>query len=93
MFLLTCCGFIIVQNNALGDFPGDPTIKNLSSSAGDEGSIPGQGTKIPYATGQLSPLTKSTEPTREAMHPSERPYVLQARAQCSQINKYFKKMV
>ena len=55
MFLLTCCGFIIVQNNALGDFPGDPTIKNLSSSAGDEGSIPGRETKIPHAAEQLSP--------------------------------------
>ena len=27
----------------LGDFPGDPAIKNLPSSAGDLGSIPGPG--------------------------------------------------
>jgi len=67
MFLLTCCGFIIVQNNGLGDFPGGPTVKNLSSSAEDESSIPGQVTKIPHATGQLNPLGKTTEPiTREA---------------------------
>ena len=45
-------------------------VKNLSSSAGDEGSIPGQGTKIPHALGQLSPLTKTTEATtREARAP------------------------
>ena len=70
MFLLTCCGFIIVQNNGLGDFPGGPTVKNLSSSAGDKSSIPGQGTKIPHATGQVSPLARTTEPiTREAQAP------------------------
>lgn len=70
MFLLTCCGFIIVQNNGLGDFPGGPTVKNLSSSAEDESSIPGQVTKIPHATGQLNPLAKTTEPiTREAHAP------------------------
>ena len=28
-------------------------VKNLPSNAGIMGSIPGQGTKIPYATGQL----------------------------------------
>ena len=29
-------------------------VNNLSSNAGDEGSIPGQGTKIPHAWKQLS---------------------------------------
>ena len=37
------------------DFPGGPVVKNPPSNAGDVGSIPGQGTKIPHATGQLSP--------------------------------------
>ena len=37
------------------DLPGGPVVKNLPSNAGDEGSIPGWGTKIPDATGQLSP--------------------------------------
>ena len=32
------------------DFPGGPVVKNLPSSAGDVGSIPGQGTKIPHAS-------------------------------------------
>ena len=30
------------------DFPGSPGVKNLPSSVGDEGLIPGQGTKIPH---------------------------------------------
>ena len=32
-------------------------VKNPPSNAGDAGSIPGQGTKIPHAAGQLSPRT------------------------------------
>ena len=43
------------------DFPGGPAVKNLPSKAGDAGSIPGQGTKIPYATGQLSSCSATTE--------------------------------
>ena len=37
------------------DFPGGPVVKNPSSNAQDGGSIPGLGTKIPHAAGQLSP--------------------------------------
>ena len=36
------------------DFPGGPTLKNLPCNAGNVGSIPGRGTKIPQATEQLS---------------------------------------
>ena len=36
-------------------------VKNLPSHAGDMGSIPCQGTKIPHASGQLSPCTTTTE--------------------------------
>ena len=43
------------------DFPGGPVVKDPPSSAGDVGSIPGQGTKIPHALGQLSPCTTTTE--------------------------------
>ena len=43
-------------------------VKNPPSSAGDTGSIPGQGTKIPYATEQLSPQATS----RESVHHSKR---------------------
>ena len=45
------------------DFPGGPVVENLPSNAGDTGSIPGQGTKIPHAAGQLSPCTATNEPT------------------------------
>ena len=40
-----------------GGNSGGPVVKNLPSNAGDVGSIPDQGTKIPHALGQLSPLT------------------------------------
>ena len=46
------------------DFPGGPVVKNLPYNAGDAGSIPGQGTKISHAAGQLSPSTTTTELTR-----------------------------
>ena len=44
------------------DFPDGPVAKNLPSNAGYVGSIPGWGTMIPHATGQLSPSTTSREP-------------------------------
>ena len=45
------------------DFPGGPAVKDPPYNAGDVGSIPGQGTKIPNATGQLSPHVTTTELT------------------------------
>ena len=36
------------------DFPGGPLVKNLPSNTRDVGSIPGVGTKLPHAVGQLS---------------------------------------
>jgi len=36
-------------------------VKNLPSSAGDTGSIPGRGTKIPHAVEQRSPCVTSRE--------------------------------
>ena len=38
-------------------------VKNLSCNTGDAGSIPGQGTEIPHAMGQLSLRAATTEPT------------------------------
>ena len=35
------------------DFPGGPGVKSPDCHAGDAGSIPGQGTKIPHAKEQL----------------------------------------
>ena len=46
------------------DFPGGAVVKNPPSNAGDTGSIPGRGTKIPHAAVQLSPCAATTEPTR-----------------------------
>ena len=44
------------------DFPAGPVVKNPPSNAGDVGSIPGQGTKIPHATGQLSLCATTRQP-------------------------------
>ena len=38
---------------------GSSGVKNPPSNAGDMGSIPGQGTKILHATGQVSPQLES----------------------------------
>ena len=48
--------------NSFRDFPGGPVVKNLLCNAGDVGSIPGQGTKIPHALKQLSLPSVTTEP-------------------------------
>ena len=41
------------------DFSSSQVAKSLPSNAGDTGSIPGQGTKIPHAAGQLSHSERS----------------------------------
>ena len=38
-------------------------VRNLPANEGDAGSIPGWGTKIPHAVGQLSPCATTTELT------------------------------
>jgi len=37
-------------------------FKNLSSSAGDMGSTPGQGTKIPHAATKETPAYRNEDP-------------------------------
>ena len=44
------------------DFPGDPVVENLPCNAGDTGSIPGRGTKIPHALEHLSLRLATTAP-------------------------------
>ena len=44
------------------DFHGGPMVENPPSSAGDMGSIPGHGSKMPHCTGQLSPHCAPREP-------------------------------
>ena len=46
-----------------GVFPGGPVVKNLPSNAGDKGLIPGWETKVPHASGQLSPHATTREKT------------------------------
>lgn len=43
------------------DFLGSLVVKNLPSDARGAGTIPGQGTKVPRATEQLSPHTTTRE--------------------------------
>ena len=43
------------------DFPGGPGIKDAPANAGDTGSIPGLGTKIPHPLGQLSLIDATTD--------------------------------
>ena len=43
------------------DLPGGPVVKNSPSNGGDTGLIPGQGTKISHAAGQVSLCASTTE--------------------------------
>ena len=47
-------------------------IKNLPSSAGDAGSIPNQGIKIPHAMGQLYPQLEKPVPHTEDLAQPEK---------------------
>ena len=42
--------------------PSGPVVKNLSSSTGDPGSIPGRGIKIAHAVGQLTHRLQQSSP-------------------------------
>ena len=44
-----------IRNLWLWDFSDGPVVKNLPVNTWDMGSIPGLGTKISHAAGQLSP--------------------------------------
>ena len=59
IFYLFCVGHSpIKKKNRIKEHyvtTGDPVVKNQSCNAGDAGSIPGRGIKIPHAMEQLSP--------------------------------------
>ena len=55
------------------DVPGGPVVKNPPCNPRDAGSIPGQETKTPHDTGQVSPCTATTQPGQEAPHPNKGP--------------------
>ena len=48
------------------DFPAVPVVKNPLCNAGNTGSIPDQGTKIPHAKEQLGPFAVITDPMLES---------------------------
>ena len=45
------CSRVIAIRKNWGTFPGGPMVKNLSSNAGDTGSVAGWGTYLPHAVG------------------------------------------
>ena len=49
----------IFKELILRDFPGSPVVKTSPSNAGGAGSIPGQGAKIPHATGPKKHKTEA----------------------------------
>ena len=51
----------LVRTAISGDFLADLVVTNLPDNAGDMGSIPAWGTRIPYALGQLSPGATTRE--------------------------------
>ena len=53
------------------DFPGGPVVKNPLSNAGDWGSIPDLGPKIPHAEGQLSLCILPRKPTCRNEDPAQ----------------------
>ena len=59
--LLSLIDYAIYLEKNIRDFPGGPVVSNLPSNAGDAGSIPRQGTRIPHAMGQLSPGTATSK--------------------------------
>ena len=68
------------KQNTFRDFPGGPVIKNPPCNTGDVGSIPGQGTRIPRAAGQLSLQVPSLEATtRESVCLNGRSDMMQLR--------------
>ena len=52
---------VVVRILSMRDFAGGPVVKNLPSNAADAGLIPGRGTKISHAMGQLSLWATTTE--------------------------------
>ena len=57
------------------DFPSGIVVKNLPSNAGDVGSIPGWGTKIPLATMievHTPPREKPTCSNKDPMQPGKK---------------------
>ena len=63
-------------SNERRDLTGDPMVNNSPSNAESAGSIPGGGTKIPHAIGQLSPLATKKKWKSLSCAPTLRPHGL-----------------
>ena len=61
-------GEIIINITGNQKMINSPMVKNPPCNAGEMGSTPGQGTKIPHATEQLNPCTTITESTCSRAH-------------------------
>ena len=57
------------SKNYRGLNPGGPVVKIPLRNAGDVGTIPGRGTRILHAVGQLSPHATTTEPVTQLESP------------------------
>ena len=55
-------GFILSKTQMGRYFSGNPVVMTPLSNAGGMGSIPGQGTEISHAVGQLSPHASTRKP-------------------------------
>ena len=64
VFKILFCVTLFCENPCR-DVPGGSAVKNLPCNAGDEGSTPGQETKVPHGMGQLSPSATMTEPASQ----------------------------
>ena len=62
------------QDSEGRDFPGSPVVKNLPSSAGNTGSSPGQGTKIPHTSRQLN-LCHNGDPAQPKTNKQTKSYI------------------
>ena len=60
-------------------------VKNQPCKAGNEGLIPGQGTKIPYALGQLSPCST----TRDLVNHKVKSHMMQQRLCLLKLRLFF----
>ena len=60
-----------LSEDVTGDSPGGPVVENPPSNARGAGLIPGWGTKIPDAVGQLSPCLATPAPECRSEDPTQ----------------------
>ena len=87
-------GHMSTSRRYVEDFPGGPVVKNLPCNAGDAGSVPGWGNKIPCTKELLSPRAATTEAheprrpcaiTRESSSWNEKSCMLQLRPDAAEL--------